>query len=68
MKNEISTITSILSLYNQINSGEMKTKPYYQRRLVWTESDKEMFIDTILRDYPFPEIYILIMLLTANKG
>jgi hypothetical protein len=33
-------------------------RPEFQRRLVWTAKDKDKFIDTVLRGYPFPEIYI----------
>lgn len=33
-------------------------RPDFQRRLVWTNRDKLSFIDTVLKGYPFPEIYI----------
>ena len=33
-------------------------RPEFQRRLVWTTEDKVRFIDTILRNLPFPEIYV----------
>ena len=32
--------------------------PTFQRKLVWAPKHKESFIDTILRGFPFPEIYI----------
>lgn len=48
---------TILEIYNKIKNGELKTRPYYQRRLVWTLKDKEIFLDTILKGYPFPEVY-----------
>ena len=48
---------SIVEIYNKIKKGELQTRPYYQRRLVWTPKDKEFFIDTILKGYPFPEVY-----------
>lgn len=38
--------------------GQLLPRPEFQRRLVWTSADKIRFIDTILRGYPFPEIYI----------
>lgn len=47
----------IIDIYNKIKKEEIKTRPYYQRRLVWTIKDKEFFIDTILKGYPFPEVY-----------
>src|SRR5262249_49710844 len=30
----------------------------FQRRLVWNNDDKEKFIDTVLKGYPFPEIFV----------
>lgn len=33
-------------------------KPDFQRRLVWSKDDKIRFIETVLLDLPFPEIYI----------
>lgn len=52
------TNMTIIDLYNQMKNGELKTRPFYQRRLVWTNNDKEKFIDTIIQGYPFPEIYL----------
>ena len=53
-----STNMNIIDLYNQMKNGELLTRPFYQRRLVWTNNDKEKFIETILKGYPFPEVYI----------
>ena len=33
-------------------------RPEFQRRLVWTSKDKDRFIESVLKGYPFPEIYI----------
>lgn len=52
-----STSMNIIDIYNQMKSKELLTRPYYQRRLVWTDKDKEQFIDTILKGFPFPEVY-----------
>lgn len=49
---------SILNIYNQIKDDIYKLKPDFQRKLVWNDTHKENFIDTILNNYPFPEIYI----------
>jgi len=49
---------NIIDIYNQMKNGELLTRPYYQRRLVWTNADKEKFIDTILQGLPFPEVYL----------
>lgn len=47
----------IVDIYSKYKKNEIVTRPYYQRRLVWTSTDKESFIDTILKGYPFPEVY-----------
>jgi len=49
---------SISSLINDIRQGRLVLQPEFQRNLVWNEKHKESFIDTILKGYPFPEIYI----------
>lgn len=41
-----------------IQSGEIKPRPDFQRNLVWSNRDKLAFLDTVLRGYPFPEIYM----------
>lgn len=41
-----------------IASGEIMPRPEFQRKLVWSNSDKLSFLDTVLRGYPFPEIYL----------
>lgn len=48
----------IIDLYNKIDSGSLITRPNYQRNLVWKKHHKYAFIETILLNYPFPEIYI----------
>lgn len=49
---------SISSLINDIRQERLILQPEFQRNLVWNENHKESFIDTILKGYPFPEIYI----------
>jgi hypothetical protein len=48
----------IIDLYNKIDSGLLDTAPIFQRKLVWKKQHKYAFIQTILFNYPFPEIYI----------
>ncbi len=48
----------IIDLYNKIDSGLLDTSPDFQRKLVWKKQHKYAFIQTILLNYPFPEIYI----------
>jgi hypothetical protein len=41
-----------------VDAGRLVPKPAFQRQLVWTNSDKEFLIDSVLRDMPFPEIFV----------
>ena len=38
--------------------GRLVLRPPFQRRPVWTEEEKAFLVDTILRGYPVPEIYV----------
>ena len=38
--------------------GRLDLNPPYQRRSVWTSSDRRFFLDTIFRNYPCPPIFI----------
>ena len=58
IENTNSSNEKILNLFNQIKSGIIKLAPDFQRKLVWSDIHKENFIETILKGYPFPEIYI----------
>jgi hypothetical protein len=46
------------TLLTGIRSGELIPRPDFQRRLVWTNKDKCLFVQTVLEGLPFPEIYI----------
>jgi hypothetical protein len=48
----------IIDLYNKIDNDLLDTQPNYQRKLVWKKQHKYAFIDTILLNFPFPEVYI----------
>ena len=57
----IKTAPTSLKVRQIITAVQDKTlipRPEFQRRLVWSMANKNNFIDTILRGYPFPEIYI----------
>jgi hypothetical protein len=45
-------------LKKAVREGTLIPKPEFQRRLVWTNKDKERFLDTVLKGLPFPEIYL----------
>jgi hypothetical protein len=46
------------TLLTGIRNGELVPRPDFQRRLVWNNKDKNLFIQTVLENLPFPEIYI----------
>jgi hypothetical protein len=48
----------IIDIYNKINSDILIIRPDFQRKLVWKKQHKYHFIETILWNFPFPEIYI----------
>ncbi|MGP8329754.1 MAG: DUF262 domain-containing protein [Methanosarcinaceae archaeon] len=47
----------IIEIYNKVKSGQLNPSPDFQRKLVWKRQHKINFINTILLNYPFPEIY-----------
>ncbi len=48
----------IIELYNKLKKDELDPSPDFQRKLVWKKPHKYKFIETILLNFPFPEIYI----------
>jgi hypothetical protein len=48
----------IIEIYNKLRNRQLQVNKDYQRKLVWKRPHKVNFIDTILRNYPFPEIYL----------
>jgi hypothetical protein len=42
----------------QSELSQIELRPPFQRRPVWTDEQKAFLIDTILRGYPVPEIYV----------
>ena len=53
-----STNVKIIELYNKVTSNSLTLSPDFQRKLVWKKQHKFDFIETILQNYPFPEVYI----------
>jgi hypothetical protein len=52
------TNKKVRELIGMVREKKLLPRPEFQRRLVWTHRDKDHFIDSILRGYPFPEIYL----------
>ena len=54
----ILTQQDISWILDQMDSGKLNLDPPYQRRSVWSPTDKRYFIDTILNNYPAPPIFL----------
>jgi hypothetical protein len=52
------TNRKIRELLTQLREGKLEPRPEFQRRLVWNNKDKCGFLETVLLNYPFPEIYV----------
>lgn len=52
------TNRKIRELLTHLRDGKLEPRPEFQRRLVWSNKDKCAFIETVLLNYPFPEIYV----------
>lgn len=52
------THRTVLWLKKSLDNDELTLKPPYQRNPVWSDLQKAALIDTILRGYPIPEIYM----------
>lgn len=49
---------ALVSIVNDIKQKRLIPNAYFQRNLVWRDIHKREFIDTILKGYPFPQIFI----------
>jgi uncharacterized protein with ParB-like and HNH nuclease domain len=52
------TSKRVKELIVSLRDEKLLPQPDYQRRLVWSTTDKNNFIDTVLKGYPFPEIFL----------
>lgn len=50
--------TPIQTIYNWYRSGSLIVNRNYQRKLVWTQLEKQKLIDSILRAYPIPLVLL----------
>jgi hypothetical protein len=53
-----STRRSVTLLKQKWDAQELTISPPFQRNAVWSDNQKSFLIDTILRGYPIPELYI----------
>jgi hypothetical protein len=52
------SIRRVSELIKEIEDGSLILKPPFQRRLVWTNTVKDHFLETVTLGLPFPEIFI----------
>ncbi len=52
------TNKKVRELISMVKETKLVPRPEFQRRLVWSRDDKNHFLDSVLRGYPFPEIYL----------
>ncbi len=52
------TNPTVATIFQDIESRKLILAPDFQRRFVWTHEHQEDFIETIIKGYPFPEIYV----------
>jgi hypothetical protein len=52
------TTKSVLDLRNLYERWHLNLEPGFQRQSVWTERDRSKLIDSILRNYPLPAIFL----------
>jgi hypothetical protein len=57
LKRRVTTqdVSWFLDLYR---NNQLILDPPYQRRSVWSPKDRRFFLDTILRGYPSPQIFL----------
>ena len=47
----------LLELVQQVKTGKLIPDAYFQRNLVWREVHKRDLIETVLKGYPFPQMF-----------
>jgi hypothetical protein len=52
------TMHPVVWFWKRFQSDELELQPVFQRNPVWQDKQKAYLIDTILRGYPIPEIYL----------
>lgn len=51
-----------ISWFNDLKNNEsLEISPKFQRRAVWLEKERVALMDTILKNLPFPEVYIQVV-------
>ena len=56
--NRMPTTIDINQIISWYSNGELVIKPIYQRNRVWKEPARSYLIDSIMKDYPIPPIFM----------
>jgi hypothetical protein len=69
MKNYLNSSIYNISLFKKLNDdGLLNMKPLFQRDIVWTDKQKSYLMDSVLRGYPIPEIYLQEQISTTGES
>src|SRR6266849_1658117 len=52
------SVKRVSELIREVEAGSLILRPFFQRRLVWTNVVKDRFLETVRLGLPFPEIFI----------
>lgn len=66
-KNSIVSSKRLGDLSTDVEEKRLVVRPQFQRRLVWNNVVKDKFLDTVLKGYPFPEIFVAVGELDPTK-
>lgn len=55
IKHETKTVTDLVNLFED---EALNLSPTFQRKSVWTEKDRRKLIDTLVRNFPIPAIFL----------
>jgi hypothetical protein len=54
----IQDITNLYKSFTRKNGRHLNLNPGFQRESVWTQKDRQKLIDSVLRNYPIPAIFL----------
>ena len=62
------TNRKVRELLTGLRDDTLTPRPEFQRRLWWSNKNRVSFIETVLRGYPFPEIYVAVGEVDLESG
>src|ERR1700752_2652996 len=62
------TNRKVRELLTRLREGKLIPRPDFQRRLVWSNKDKSAFLETVLLNFPFPEVYVAVGAVDVETG